>query len=151
MQTWDSIDYKLASWNLVGQEGLDTMYDLTNTEFVGKPDATFSKQVHTEPQSYNYFFDSFPVDLEDETRIYDARWKGYMNDLYSRNTRDVTLYVDLTELSDPNEIMRKMYSWNGHLWIITKMHNYRVANIVNDRFTKVTMHKVTDLSPYTNG
>ena len=151
MQTWDSIDYKLASWNLVGQEGLDTMYDLTNTEFVGKPDATFSQQVHTEPQSYNYFFDSFPVDLEDETRIYDARWKGYMNDLYSRNTRDVTLYVDLTELSDPNEIMRKMYSWNGHLWIITKMHNYRVANIVNDRFTKVTMHKVTDLSPYTNG
>lgn len=145
---WSDMPYKVASWNIVNQEGLDDVYDLMNTVFVKSPVYSFSKTVSdtTDVTANEYSINRIPQDEPDQTRIYDTIWKGYLNELYERNVRDVTAYVNLSEFSDPDEIMRNIYGWQGHKWVITKMFNYKTSNIVNDRFTKVTLHKITNIN-----
>lgn len=149
---WNGAAYKLASWNIVEQEGLDDMYTLNGTEFVYNPNYDYQKTVSSNAFEQNeYSFDNVPVDETGYTdRIYENRWKDYINDLYDRNTRDVTAYVNLSGLGDANAIMRGIYSWDSHLWIITKLDNYRLADITHDRFTKVKLHKIANKSTWTN-
>lgn len=145
---WSTMPYKVASWNIVNQDGLDSVYDLMNTVFVKSPDYTFSKNISdtTGVTANEYSVNGIPQDEPDQTRIYDTIWKGYLNELYGRNVREVTAYVNLSEFSDPNEIMRNIYGWQGHKWVITKMFNYKTSNIMNDRFTKVTLHKIANIN-----
>ncbi|MBO5708924.1 MAG: hypothetical protein J6S01_06260 [Bacteroidales bacterium] len=145
---WSNTPYKVASWNIVNQDGLDGVYDLMNTVFLKSPGYTFSKTVSdiTGTTANEYSVNGIPQDEPDQTRIYDTLWKGYLNELYGRNVRDVTAYVNLSEFSDPNEIMRNIYSWQGSKWIITKMFNYKTSNIMNDKFTKVTLHKIANIN-----
>lgn len=145
---WTSMPYKVASWNLVNQDGLDSLYDLMGTVFVKNAGYSFSKQVNelSGISANEYSVNGIPQDEPDITRIYDTIWKGHLNELYGRNAREVTLYVNLSEFSDPNQIMRNIYSWQGHNWVITKMFNYKTSNIMNDRFTKVTLHKIVNIN-----
>lgn len=149
---WNGAAYKLASWNMVDQEGLNDMYNLRGTEFVYNPDYSYQQIANSSSFEQNeYSFDNVPVDEPGYTdRIYDKSWKDYVNDLYDRNTRDVTAYVNLSGLGDANAIMRGIYSWESHLWIITKLDNYRLADITHDRFTKVKLHKIASKSTWTN-
>lgn len=149
---WNRAAYKLASWNIVEQEGLNDMYTLNGTEFVYNPNYDYQKTVSSNAFEQNeYFFDNVPVeDLGYTDRIYSNNWENYLNDLYDRNTRDVTAYVNLSGLGDANTIMRGIYSWESHLWIITKLDNYRLADITSDKFTKVKMHKIANKSTWTN-
>lgn len=150
VQKWEPSPYIWASWNINYQENLRSIYSLYNTTFLKNPNYSFSKQVASlNPVNSNeYSIDSFPIESE-ESRIYDISWKDYLKDIYNRNTRDVTLWLDLSKYSDPNQIMRQTYIWRGHKWIITKMFNYKIANVMNDRFTKVTMHKIIDIDAWT--
>lgn len=145
---WSTIPYKVASWNIVNQDGLDNVYDLMNTVFVKSPAYSFSKTVSdiTDIAANEYSVNGMPQDEPGQTRIYDTIWKGYFDELYGRNVRDVTAYVNLSEFSNPNEIMRNIYGWQGHKWVITKMFNYKTSNIMNDRFTKVTLHKIANIN-----
>ena len=145
---WTSMPYKVASWNVVNQDGLDSLYDLMGTVFVKNPGYSFSKQVNelSGISANEYSINGIPQDEPDITRIYDTIWKGHLDELYGRNAREVTLYVNLSEFSDPNQIMRNIYSWQGHNWVITKMFNYKTSNIMNDRFTKVTLHKIVNIN-----
>lgn len=149
---WNGAAYRLASWNIVDQEGLDDMYNPGGTEFVYNPNYDYQKTVSSNAFEQNeYSFDNLPVDEPGYTdRIYDKRWKDYINDLYGRNTRDVTAYVNLSGFGDVNTVMRGIYSWDSHLWIITKLDNYRLADITSDRFTKVKLHKIASKSTWTN-
>lgn len=150
-QDWQPAAYKLASWNLTSQDGLDSIYNLMNTTFISNPDYSYSKTTDNQDYSTNeYTIPSIPLDIDDETRIYDTNWKDYLNDLYDRNTRDVTAYVDLSGLGDANEIMRNFYAWNSHLWIITKIENFKVANSTSDKFTKVKLHKIMNKTTWTH-
>jgi hypothetical protein len=89
-----------------------------------------------------------------ESRIFDTKWKDYLDDLYDRNAKDVVAYVDLSGFGDANNIMRNIYSWKSHLWIITKLENFKIAETTHDKFTKVTMHKIKNkiknISPQEN-
>lgn len=145
---WSTTPYKVASWNIVNQDGLDNVYDLMSTVFVKSPAYSFSKTVSniTDVAANEYSVNGMPQDEPGQTRIYDTIWKGYLDELYGRNVRDVTAYVNLSEFSDPNEIMRNIYGWQGHKWVITKMFNYKISNIMNDRFTKVTLHKIANIN-----
>lgn len=145
---WQSTPYIYASWNINNQSALSSTYSLYSTDFIKNPSYSYGKQLTSLPSSNEYSIGTFPVE-DDSTRIYDNSWKDYMNDIYDRNTREVTLYVDLSMLNDPNDILRQTYLWRGCRWIITKMHNYRVANIYNDRFTKVTMNKIVNINAWT--
>ena len=127
------------------------MYTLNGTEFVYNPNYDYQKTVSSNAFEQNeYSFNNVPDEDTYTDRIYDKNWENYLNDLHDRNTRDVTAYVNLSGLGDANTIMRGIYSWDSHLWIITKLDNYRLADITHDKFTKVRMHKITSKSTWTN-
>lgn len=152
IMAWNSAAYNLASWNIVEQDGLNDMYNLRGTEFVYNPNYEYQKTVSNNAFEQNeYSFNNVPADEPGYTdRIYSNNWEDYLNDLYDRNARDVTAYVNLSGFGDANTIMRGIYSWDSHLWIITKIYNYRLNDITNDKFTKVKMHKINKLSTWTN-
>lgn len=150
-QTWSQSQTKLASWNIANQEGLDSIYEFTqNSEFVADPMRNYLKSETdiTSVESNEYYIDSLPID-GDDTRIWDNNWNDYIKDIYDRNAREITMYVDLTGLGDPQDIMRKFYAYDGHLFVVQKIENFRLSDITNDKFTKVTLHKINKKSTWT--
>lgn len=152
IQSWNGTAYKFASWNLVNQDGLDSQYSLSNTDFIYNPNYNYNITVSSNSYVSNeYKIAEVPQDNEEYTeRIYNKNWKDYLNDLYDRNTRDITAYVDLSGLGDANSIMRYIYSYKSHLWIITKLENFKIAETVHDKFTKARLHKIRDINTWTN-
>lgn len=145
---WINSTYKRSSWNFINQEGLDTWYNLNSddTKFIANPNYNFQKTtIDLGNINYNeYSIPSIPIDDNDTERIYDLDWKDYLDDLYDRNARDIVAYVDLSGLGDAKSIMRYLYTYKSHLWIITKLENFKISETVHDKFTKVTMHKIKD-------
>lgn len=151
---WNYSNSKLASWNIVDQEGLDDIYNLRSgyTNFIkdsnfNYPKITFNQNNFIDSNEYSIV--SIPDDNMTD-RIYDKYWKDYLKDLYDRNTRDIVAYVDLSGLGDAKTIMRYFYSYKSHLWIITKLENFKISETVHDKFTKVTLHKIKDKNTWTN-
>lgn len=147
---WRDSGKRFASWNLVKQD-IITEYDVSQPTFITRPDLAFTKFANeTQLETINaneYKILTWP-DFPDY--IFDTNWKDYMDDLYDRNTRDVTLYLDLTGLGTPSDILRRIYSWKGFLWVITKIENRQVEQIGKDKFTKCTIHKIKNLNTWTN-
>ena len=145
---WINSTYKRSSWNFINQEGLDTWYNLNSdgTKFIVNPNYNFPKATMDLGNiNYNeYSIPSIPIDDNDTERIYDLDWKDYLDDLYDRNARDIVAYVDLSGFGDAKSIMRYFYAYKSHLWIITKLENFKIAETVHDKFTKVTLHKIKD-------
>lgn len=145
---WDSNNEIVASWNLVNQNQAE-IYNLNNTSFIKDPEFEYSKIKNeitgVENNEYNVNLSSY-----DYSSVFSENWEDYMYDLYDRNTRDVTLYLDLTSLGNSNEILRRIYSWKGFLWVITKIENRQVEQIGKDKFTKCTIHKIKNLNTWTN-
>lgn len=136
----------LASWNIAYQPALGNVYKLINTTFVTQPTYVYSPQTDTLPTENEYNIYDKPSD-QALTRIFDRNWRPFLSDMYDRNTRNITCYVDLRGLGDANTIMRGIYRWHGDYWIITKIYDYRIGDrFDSDKFTKVTLHKVVDVS-----
>ena len=143
---WTSSPDILASWNIAYQPALGDVYKLINTTFVTQPTYVYSPQTDTLPTENEYIIYDRPSD-QALTRIFDRNWRPFLSDMYDRNTRNITCYVDLRGLGDANTIMRGIYRWHGDYWIITKIYDYRVGDrFDSDKFTKVTLHKVVDVS-----
>lgn len=136
----------LASWNIAYQPALGNVYKLINTTFITQPTYVYSPQTDTLPTENEYIIYDRPSD-QALTRIFDRNWRPFLSDMYDRNTRNITCYVDLRGLGDANTIMRGIYRWHGDYWIITKIYDYRIGDrFDSDKFTKVTLHKVVDVS-----
>ena len=143
---WISSSDILASWNIAYQPALGNVYKLINTTFVTQPTYVYSPQTDTLPTENEYIIYDRPSD-QSLTRIFDRNWRPFLSDMYDRNTRNITCYVDLRGLGDANTIMRGIYRWHGDYWIITKIYDYRIGDrFDSDKFTKVTLHKVVDVS-----
>lgn len=143
---WTSSPDILASWNIAYQPALDNAYKLINTTFVTQPTYVYSPQTDTLPTENEYSIYDRPSD-QALTRIFDRNWRPFLSDMYDRNTRNITCYIDLRGLGDANTIMRGIYRWHGDYWIITKIYDYRIGDrFDSDKFTKVTLHKVVDVS-----
>ena len=150
---WQSSLYKLASWNMTNQNGLDGIYSLNNATFIINQSNIYSETATSDIWTQNeYSIDgAVPQDSAYQTiRPYETMWDTQLNDIYDINSREVTLYVDLTQFSDVNTILRQTYLWEGSKWIITKIHNFKLSNFMKDKFTKVTMKKVVDISAWVN-
>lgn len=149
---WSKSGTKVASWNFVDQEGLDNVYSISNTDFIRDNNFSYTKTIGSigSVGANEYRMDNVPSDDKNTNRIYNSNWKDYIDDLYERNTRDVTAYINLTEFGEVNEILRYIYSWKSHLWIITKIENFKLANITNDKFVKVTLHKIYQKDTWTD-
>lgn len=143
---WTPSSDILASWNIAYQPALANVYKLINTTFVTQPTYVYSPQTDTLPTENEYSIYDTPSD-QSLTRIFDRNWRPFLSDMYDRNTRNITCYVDLRGLGDANTIMRGIYRWHGDYWIITKIYDYRIGDrFDSDKFTKVTLHKVVDVS-----
>ena len=151
VQEWEPNPYIYASWNINYQPNIDSIYSLLETDFIRKPNFIYQRQFNslTVVNENEYEINNFPVE-NSNSRIYDLYWKDYLDEMYNRNTRDVTLYVDISKFGDANTIMRKLYAWKSHLWIITKIENYKVSDIIHDKFSKVTLHKIIDKNNWVN-
>ena len=128
--------------------------NILNTKYIKQPaavspyltDSEYSLQTANEFTINNLNYPS----SDESYNIYDMQWESMANDIYSRNSREVSLYVDLTKMSDPNDILRQTYVWKGSKCIIKKIHNFKLSNYMKDKFTKVTMHKINNLRAWTN-
>lgn len=151
---WQQNNYNLASWNIIEQENLDSFYSFNEeyTDFIEDPTFNYSLTTTTLSSILDneYNVNNIPIDSTN-TRIYDLYWSNYLDEMFNRNTRELTLHVDLSTIgSNVNELMRKIYNYDGHLWIIRKIENYKLADIVNDKFTKITMHKIINKNNWVN-
>lgn len=148
---WVSYPYKLASWNMYNQNNLDNIYSLAETVFIKNPQYFYQVTPNSTAflnNQYNSYTLNIPQDLEGVTIRPWSKWVRQLNDIYDRNSREVTLYVDLTQFSDPNKILRQTYLFEGSKWIITKIHNFKISNYMKDKFTKVTMKKIVDIDAW---
>ena len=141
----------VSSWNISSQEELSNIINITNTPFIKNTSFNYPKFSYyiNLVNSNIYSIDNYPIN--NDTRVINLYWENYLNDLYDRNTRDITAYVDLSGLGDANMIMRNIYSWRSHLWIITRLENFKISETTNDKFTKVRLHKIKDINTWVNG
>lgn len=147
---WNYAGEILASWNLVMQN-IANNYDISTSTFISNPEYSYEKFIdESDIQNINnneYNILNWP---EFSNYIFDTNWKDYMDDLYDRNTRDITLYIDLTSLGMPNDILRRIYSWKGFLWIIIRIDNKQIYQLGKDKFTRCTIHKIKNLNTWIN-
>lgn len=139
----------VASWNLVGQSNILDMYNLNNVRFLKNPGITFQRRPN-EQQKETIDENEYTASLPSLTNsVFDSNWRGYLGDLYDRNARDVTAYIDLSEIGDPNQIMRTIFYWRGFYWVPMKLENFKMSDLGQDKFTKCTIHKIADLGNWT--
>lgn len=142
---WNGSDNIIASWNLVDQD--QTTYSLDLANFIRDTNIALSRQT-SDIGSVNSNEYAVNLATNDYDSVFDTNWKDYMNDLYDRNTRDVTLYINLLGLGSANDILRKIYKWKGFLWVITKIENRQVYQLGKESFTKCTIHKIKELETW---
>lgn len=150
---WSGTTEKIASWNFTYQPELDNIVNINNVTFVSNQNYNYTKTMADDAYISNeYNFGEYPKDNITDidgyknipSRIYNTNWLQYLTDIHARTGKDITAYINLTGLGSPNQLMRYIYSWNGGLYIITKLDNYKEGNINKDKFTKVTLHKIFD-------
>lgn len=143
---WNYQGNIMASWNIANQKGLETGIKFNNVEFIRNTEYAYTKtRLNSTAEQNTYSIEANPQCLN---RIYDKIWEPWINEMYDRNSRELTLYVDLTGLGDLNQLMRNFYEFDGCLWIITKIDGYRLNNFGRDKFTKVTLKKVVNQDAY---
>ena len=148
---WQTSQTKVASWNFIMQDGLDKLYTPIKTDFLKSQLFDYYVSIDNIKQIQNNEYNISEVPADDTTtRIYNTKWSDYLDDLYDRNARDIVAYIDLNGFGTGNDIMRHIYTWKGHRWIITKLDNFKTGYMNKDKFTKVLLHKINHLTTWTN-
>lgn len=75
--------------------------------------------------------------------IFPSYWASYLNDLYNKNTKSITAYIFID--GDPKEAMRKFYTYDNCLWVISEIKNYIVGG---DKPVQAKLIRVNDKSNY---
>ena len=55
--------------------------------------------------------------------------------------RNITLYAKIYDC--PRDALKKIYKYDGCLWIITTIENYNIDR-TKDNFSKITLHRIED-------
>ena len=75
--------------------------------------------------------------------IYNVYWKKYINDLYNKNTKSITVYLFLND--EPKEAMRKFYFFDNCYWVISEIKNYIVGD---SKPVQAKLIKVNNINNY---
>lgn len=75
--------------------------------------------------------------------IFPSYWASYLNDLYNKNTKSITAYIFID--GDPKEAMRKFYTYDNCLWVISEIKNYVVGG---DKPVQAKLIRVNDKTNY---
>lgn len=82
-----------------------------------------------------------------DTDIYSKRWKKYMEDQYSRNTRILECYVRIP-YGLMQDYLRNFFYFDNSYWILIEVVDY---NLTKEQSCKCKFIKVNDTNNYTNG
>lgn len=137
---WTINSSLLASWDTTKPE--NNLYDEQGMEFITDSSITYDHIVVGDPSNFAQLT-NYSNTLS--TYIIPYFWESYINDLYDINAKEIEIYAIIDE--EPNTALRKFYSFEGNLWIITKIENYQL-NSFGDRFSKCTLHKVRNKNNY---
>lgn len=77
--------------------------------------------------------------------VYNTYWERYFNDLYDKNTTQITMKVFLKE--EPAVALRKFYFYDGCYWVLNEIKNYMVGS---DDPCECVFVRVNDLDNYLN-
>lgn len=138
--TWSINSSLLASWDTVKPE--NKLYEEQGMEFITNSNTTYSHSMSTQPTNFttlNTYSDT------SASYIIPYFWDSYIKDLYDINAKEIEIYAIIDE--EPNAAMRKFYLFEGNLWIMTKIENYKL-NSFGDRFSKCTLHKIRNKNNY---
>lgn len=80
--------------------------------------------------------------------LYERCWRDYLLDRFDRDARVVTAKVQLRGLPVGQELLRRLWWWDGALWAMNKVKNHSVTT---EAPTEVELVKVMDADDYTNG
>lgn len=87
-----------------------------------------------------------PTYIEDPAYLYSQQWEGYISDKYGADSQVMTAYVDLGDLSIPQDALRGKYLFGGTSWAMVEMDGYDLTG--GQRFTKCTFVRVRDWENY---
>ena len=138
--TWSISSSLLASWDTVKPE--NNLYEEQGMEFITNSNTTYTHSMESAPTNFTTLN---TYSNTSGSYIIPYFWDSYIKDLYDINAKEIDIYAIIDE--EPNIAMRKFYSFEGNLWIITKIENYQL-NSFGDRFSKCTLHKIKNKNNY---
>lgn len=78
--------------------------------------------------------------------IYPQYWQSYAADRYDRDTRTLTLYVDLSGLQVNESLFRRFWWYDGSWWVLNRIVNHSLTTY---DATQCEFIKVNDTTNYT--
>lgn len=78
------------------------------------------------------------------TTIYNRYWSNYINDIYDRDSKRVTVNAYLDEV--PQIALKKFYFFSNSLWILSEIKDYQVNNTLQS--VRCTFVKVKNKNNY---
>ena len=75
--------------------------------------------------------------------IYDRYWKKYIENVYDKNAKSVTLYYFLR--GNAHEAMKQIYFFDNGFWLLTKVDDYQVNSNKPTKCTFTKIRNVADL------
>lgn len=82
----------------------------------------------------------------DDKSLMQNFWFPYSSDLYSNNTKSVSLYV--TKIENPQLALRRFYFFENSIWMLNEIVDYTPNS---DKATKCVFVKVQNIDNYTTG
>lgn len=138
--SWYDSESIVASWNIAKPKVESYVDRVNNTVFVKNtsvlPDKIINDEVPTENE---YYVENLVAN--DDIYIYKDKWERFLGEMYGPNNRNITLYAKIYDC--PRDALKKIYKYDGCLWIITKIENYNIDR-TKDNFSKITLHRIED-------
>lgn len=114
------------------------------SKYLRNPDGVYTDSLDFMKPNYTFIGDE---DLyQDGICIYDRFWRGYIEDLYEKNGKAVTVRYFLQD--KPDEAMRRFYYFDNTVWVISEITDYDESKYLP---TQVKFVKVYDTKNYTDG
>lgn len=83
------------------------------------------------------------TNYDPETTIYNQYWKNYLEDIYSKNSKEVEIYVELPQ-TNMNQLFKQFYLFKGNLWVLNSVSDYNPDN----KYTKCKFVEVQNKHNY---
>ena len=88
------------------------------------------------------------VTLGEPSSLYYRKWRSYLRDLLSEDTKIMTCRVNLEGLEVGPELLRRFFWYEGSLWVLNKISNYSLTTYDTAECEFV---QVQNIDNYTNG
>ena len=89
-----------------------------------------------------------PTDAANAQTFYARYWRAYMLDRYNRDTKVLQCRARLEGLQVGNELLRRLFWYEGSLWALNKISNFSLTSY---NLADLELVQVHDVNSYTQG